>query len=112
MTRQLNEFCVGAFRIALLFISCGLVHGQNPQDLNNTLTAVLKQAGFTGLIQATLEPRLGRTINQKLANLGRLLWFDKLTGLHSNNTCAGCHSPTNGFGDSQSIAVNDWKAYD
>ena len=105
MTRQLNEFCVGAFRIALLFISCGLVHGQNPQDLNNALTAVLKQAGFTGSIQATLEPRLGRPLNPQLANLGRLLWFDKIHALHSDNTCAGCHSPTNGFGDSQSIAI-------
>src|SRR5262245_55999778 len=95
----------GAFRISLLLVFCGLSQGQNPQDLNNTLATVLKQAGFTGSIQATLEPRLGRSINPKLANLGRLLWFDKLTGLHSDNTCAGCHSPTNGFGDSQSIAI-------
>src|SRR5215831_13342261 len=95
----------GVLRIALLLVFCGLAHGQNPQDLNNTLAAALKQAGFTGSIQATLEPRLGRSINPKLANLGRLLWFDKLTGLHSDNTCAGCHSSTNGFGDSQSIAI-------
>src|SRR5438477_3402400 len=26
-------------------------------------------------------------------------------GLHSDNACAGCHSPTNGFGDTQSIAI-------
>ena len=25
--------------------------------------------------------------------------------LHRDNTCAGCHSPTNGFGDTQSIAI-------
>src|SRR5262245_56449277 len=48
----------GAFRIALLLVFSGIrLDGQNPQDLNNTLAAVLKQAGFTGLIQATLEPR-------------------------------------------------------
>jgi cytochrome c peroxidase len=34
-----------------------------------------------------------------------LLFFDKITGLHSDNTYAGCHSPTNGFGDTQSIAI-------
>jgi cytochrome c peroxidase len=37
--------------------------------------------------------------------LGRLLWFDTAGGLHSDNTCGGCHSPANGFGDSQSIAI-------
>ena len=36
---------------------------------------------------------------------GRLLWFDTFTGLHNDNTCAGCHSPTRGFGDTQSIAI-------
>ncbi|HLH54665.1 MAG TPA: cytochrome c peroxidase, partial [Verrucomicrobiae bacterium] len=36
---------------------------------------------------------------------GRLLWFDTLTGLHNDNTCGGCHSPTRGFGDTQSIAI-------
>jgi cytochrome c peroxidase len=106
MTRQLSPSCIGPFRTALLLVLFGArVHGQNPQDLNNSLAAALKQAGFTGLIQATLEPRLGRPINPKLANLGRLLWFDKLTGLHSDNTCGGCHSPTHAFGDSQSIAI-------
>ena len=104
-TRQLTPSRVGLFRIALLLVFCGLVYGQNPQDLNNMLAAVLKQAGFTGSIQATLEPRLGRPINPQLANLGRLLWFDKIHALHDDNTCAGCHSPTNGFGDSQSIAI-------
>src|SRR6185503_4310277 len=38
-------------------------------------------------------------------NLGRLLWFDTLTGLNNDNSCAGCHSPTRGFGDTQSIAI-------
>ena len=27
-------------------------------------------------------------------DLGRLLWFDTITGLNDDNTCAGCHSPT------------------
>jgi cytochrome c peroxidase len=75
------------------------------RDLDHELAVALKNAGFTGTIQGTLERRLGRTIDKKLANLGRLLWFDNVGGLHSDNTCGGCHSPTNGFGDSQSIAI-------
>jgi cytochrome c peroxidase len=34
-----------------------------------------------------------------------LLWFDTLHSLHHDNTCGGCHSPTNGFGDSQGMAI-------
>jgi cytochrome c peroxidase len=41
----------------------------------------------------------------QLADLGRNLWFDTLTGLNDDNACAGCHSPTAGFGDTQSIAI-------
>ena len=69
------------------------------------LMEILGSAGFTGNVESTLAVRLGRPINIQLANLGRLLWFDKAGGLHSDNTCGGCHSPANGFGDSQSIAI-------
>lgn len=78
-------------------------------NLDSELAAVLSAAGFTGNIQQTFEERLeanlGRPINPKLANLGRLLWFDKIHSLHHDNTCGGCHSPTNGFGDSQPMAI-------
>ena len=77
--------------------------------LDNDLAAVLSAAGFTGNIEQTfhqrLEANLGRPINPKLANLGRLLWFDKIHSLHHDNTCGGCHSPTNGFGDTQPMAI-------
>jgi cytochrome c peroxidase len=73
--------------------------------LNVQLAAVLAAKGFTGTVQSSLEDRLGRRIDPKLADLGRLLWFDKGYSLHQDNTCAGCHSPTNGFGDTQSIAI-------
>ena len=56
-------------------------------------------------IESTLETRLGRPINGKLANLGQLLFFDRSGGLHNDNTCAGCHAPADGFGDTQSIAI-------
>ncbi|HEU0295958.1 MAG TPA: cytochrome c peroxidase [Anaerolineales bacterium] len=74
-------------------------------SLDAELQAVLRQAGFTGRIESTLEQRLGRRLDLQLADLGRNLWFDTLTGLNNDNTCAGCHSPTAGFGDTQSIAI-------
>jgi cytochrome c peroxidase len=79
------------------------------RSLDDRLTAALAAAGFTGRIQQTypsrIESNLGRPIDAKLANLGRLLWFDTLHSLHGDNTCGGCHSPTNGFGDSQPVAI-------
>lgn len=74
-------------------------------DLDAKLAALLAHAGFTGRVESTLERRLGRPIDPDLADLGRLLFFDKIGGLHDDNSCAGCHSPTNGFGDTQSIAI-------
>jgi cytochrome c peroxidase len=77
----------------------------HPSNLDQQLRAALHQAGFTGTVGSTIEQRLGRPIDPTLANLGRLLWFDKVVGLHNDNSCGGCHSPANGFGDSQSIAI-------
>jgi cytochrome c peroxidase len=74
-------------------------------SLDEDLQAVLREAGFTGRIESTLEQRLGRRLDLQLADLGRNLWFDSLTGLNDDNSCAGCHSPTAGFGDTQSIAI-------
>jgi cytochrome c peroxidase len=84
-----------------------LLNGQASaqEKLEDQLRSMLTATGFTGLIESTLERRLGRPINRKLADLGRLLWFDTAGGLHSDNTCGGCHSPASGFGDSQSIAI-------
>lgn len=77
----------------------------NVARLNSMLKTVLQSAGFTGRIDATLEARLGRAINPRLADLGRLLFFDRAGGLNNDNTCAGCHAPASGFGDTQSIAI-------
>ncbi len=74
-------------------------------SLDSALAARLHELGFTGRIESTLEARLGRHIDAPRADLGRMLWFDTITGLHNDNTCAGCHSPTRGFGDTQSIAI-------
>jgi len=79
----------------------------DPDDVR----ALLQQHGVSGNLEATLAARLGRPVNPGLADLGRLLFFDRALGLHSDpdgsngNSCAGCHSPSNGFGDTQPIAI-------
>ena len=73
--------------------------------LDRRLSAVLRREGFTGKMEATLATRLGRGLDPNLIAVGRVLWFDTITGLHDDNTCGGCHSPSNGFGDTQSIAI-------
>ena len=90
--------------IGVLILGPGtLLGGGDP--VGDELRTHLRQQGFTGRIEQTLTQRLGRPVDPKLANIGRLLWFDTVTGLNGDNTCAGCHSPTSGFGDSQPIAI-------
>jgi cytochrome c peroxidase len=74
-------------------------------NLDRQLEIALRGAGFTGKIESTLAARLGRPVDKRLADLGRKLFFDPLGGLHDDNTCAGCHAPSAGFGDTQSIAI-------
>ncbi|HEX4934507.1 MAG TPA: cytochrome c peroxidase [Gemmatimonadaceae bacterium] len=74
-------------------------------SLDDALRTVLDAHGFTGRVAGTLEARLGRRLDRQLADLGRLLWFDPIQGLNDDNACGGCHSPTNGFGDTQPIAI-------
>jgi cytochrome c peroxidase len=45
-------------------------------DLDSQLKSVLAAADFTGQVESSLEGRLGRRLDPKLADLGRLLWFD------------------------------------
>jgi cytochrome c peroxidase len=73
--------------------------------LDEEVAGLLASHAFTGRIAETLERKLGRRVDRRLADLGRMLWFDTITGLNDDNTCAGCHSPLQGFGDSQSIAI-------
>ncbi len=106
------------FSIALILGAASVVMGfisirsgdssaaqNNPNPLDRTLTRVLREAGFTGKVESTLEARLGRPLDPQMADLGRLLFFDKVLGLHNDNSCAGCHSPAFGFGDSQPMAI-------
>jgi len=98
--------------IFLALMSVGLVvlapraSANNPDDaLNEQLSAALRYHGFTGRVGSSLEQRLGRKIDNQLADLGRLAFHDTLLGLNNDNSCSGCHSAPSGFGDSQSIAI-------
>ena len=73
--------------------------------LDGQLSFVLSQQGFTGRIGSTLERRLGRKVDNQLADLGRNLFHDTIVGLNNDNSCSGCHAATAGFGDTQSIAI-------
>lgn len=73
--------------------------------LDDTLREVLAKQGFSGTVGASLEDRLGRPLDSAKIDLGKLLFFDNVLGLHNDNSCAGCHSPAFGFGDSQPIAI-------
>ena len=81
----------------------------NNNTLDRDLRAKLAQAGFTGDIEKIyakrLKKSLGRPIDPQLADLGRLLWFDNLHSRGRDNTCGGCHSPSNGMGDTQPMAI-------
>jgi len=59
---------------------------EDEKQLDQALMEVLRQAGFTGRIESSLERRLGRRVDPKLAEIGRLLWFDTITGLNDDNT--------------------------
>jgi cytochrome c peroxidase len=91
--------------LSAIAITVALTRLEAASGIDQELAAVLRQAGFTGAVESTLERRLGRPIDRRLANLGRLLFFDKVAALRGDNACAGCHSPSAGFGDTQSIAI-------
>jgi cytochrome c peroxidase len=74
-------------------------------NLSGQLTSALRNMGFTGRIEERLETRLGRPIDNHLADLGRLAFHDSLLGLNDDNSCSGCHAAPVGFGDTQSIAI-------
>jgi cytochrome c peroxidase len=79
--------------------------GSRKDPVDVELIARLKSFGFTGRVESTLTRRLGRPLDERRADTGRLLWFDTILGLNDDNACAGCHSPATGFGDTQSIAI-------
>jgi cytochrome c peroxidase len=101
-------FAVALATLALACLAaCGGSHPSAPaaEDLDIKLAAALQTQGYTGKIEQGLERRLGRPIDARLADVGRLLFFDRVSSLHGDNSCAGCHAPSHGFGDTQPIAI-------
>jgi cytochrome c peroxidase len=88
-----------------LVLSAPPANAQALPTLDTKLRAALADAGFTGTIESTLETRLDRPLDPALIGLGAFLFFDTELGLHDDASCASCHSPTNGWGDTQSIAI-------
>ena len=74
-------------------------------SLDEQLAGSRARQGFTGTVEQQLDKRLGRPLDFKMAGLGLLLFFDPVTSLHQDNSCAACHSPSHGYGDTQSIAI-------
>ena len=81
------------------------VAADNVSEIDQQLAAVLGEQGFSGRMDTEVERRLGRQVDNQLADLGRNLFFDTVGGLNNDNNCAGCHAPSAGFGDTQSIAI-------
>lgn len=95
----------GSMVVPVSAAEIGTLAGHSESSLDQQLAALLLNAGFTGRIESSLEQRLGRPVDRDLTKLGRDIFFDSLGGLHNDNSCAGCHSPSNGFGDTQSMAI-------
>lgn len=107
----------GIERLRIAFASGGIVAAavlsafnaeaadKGSRQLDQSRSSVLQDSGLSGRGASTLEARLKRRIDHRLAELGRLLFFDVAGGLHNDDTCAGCHAPAAGFGDTQSIAI-------
>lgn len=100
MTRNTSNTAAAIFAAAIASIT-----PTHSAPIDAQLQAVLQQAHFTGNIESALTARLGRPVDPALAELGRLLFFDKAGGMHLDNMCGGCHAPGNGMGDSQSMAI-------
>jgi cytochrome c peroxidase len=108
-----RPFVVGAICVLSAFTATAHANPTDPGNncrrgdarLDSALEAELHRAGFTGWVGQSIEASLGRKVDARLADLGRLLFFDTAGGLHNDNTCAGCHTPNNGMGDTQSIAI-------
>ena len=73
--------------------------------LNDALQRELRTRGYTGLVEESLEERLGRAVDLKLADVGRFLFFDPVLSLAGDNSCSGCHGPNVSFNDSRPISI-------
>ena len=105
MRRNLTILFLSLISFGVIVLTPGTSASSDDDALTEQLSEVLSQHGFTGRVGSSLEQRLGRKIDNQLAELGRLAFHDSLLGLNNDNSCSGCHAAHLGFGDSQSIAI-------
>lgn len=74
-------------------------------ELDASLGTLLSAHRLDGRIEEQLAIRLGRPIDDGLAELGRLLFFDRILSLTGDNSCAGCHGPNVAFNDPVPISI-------
>jgi len=70
----------------------------NPNDLND-YNSPSKPAYIVK------DNHAGLTINNKLATLGRVLFYDKNLSINNAVSCAGCHNQKFAFGDTSLISI-------
>jgi cytochrome c peroxidase len=102
---NLTIFVLTLISVGVVVLTPSTSANSGDEFLNEQLSAALRQHEFTGRVGLTLEQRLGRKLDNQLADLGRLAFHDSLLGLNNDNSCSGCHAAPLGFGDSQSIAI-------
>jgi cytochrome c peroxidase len=102
---RLKVFSLLVFACAFSWASLAPRSARGDDSLDTELKSILANYGFTGRIESTVEARLGRPVNQKLASAGHLLYYDAILAIKEDNACAACHSPTTGYADTQSIAI-------
>ena len=105
LTAKVTVILIFTTALTLFYALAPHASAEAGSQTDHELSAVLEQHGFTGTVGSSVEDRLGRKIDNHLADLGRNLFFDTLGGLNNDNNCAGCHAPSAGFGDTQSIAI-------
>ncbi len=113
------RFDAGLLRCCAALLACGIgmlacsdgprvptaPEPESGMALDLELAESLALAGVTGTIEETLLARLGRPIDDRLAEVGRLLFFDPILSITQDNSCSGCHGPNVSFNDSKSIAI-------
>ena len=86
--------------------SYSILHaGANAWSLDQQLETVLAQHGFTGRIESTLERDWAAPSTVSSRTPAGCSFSTPSAGLNNDNNCSGCHAPTHGFGDTQSIAI-------
>lgn len=74
-------------------------------ELDARFAVHLRGHRVDGTIEQQLVAKLGRPVDDRLADLGRLLFFDRILSITEDNSCAGCHGPNVAFNDPVPISI-------